>query len=610
MSSGNERASFTIELRDETSAPAQDAAGALEALKKKIQADTAALREMQAALRAMKGATGAAGDAAKALKDRIDAQKAGLAAAQAQYVRLGGAFGRASPGARSLLGHLGELGDQIRGLPGPLGALGGRLSALASPAALAAGAIALLIGGLAALVAVTASATAALLRYGVAQADARRSELLRLEGLTSLRTWYGLAAGSATELQAAIDRVNDATGVGRGPLEQYTAQLHRMGLRGENLTQALEGMAIVGAVQGDRWARRFAGMAAGAARTGRSVRALADDVRARLGGIAARRMLSLDVQAQRLRDSFQRLFGDLRIEGFLGALNEMTRMFSQSTATGRALKAIVEALFNPLLDAIGGAAPLVRRFFQGMVIGALQLTIVILRLALWLRRTFGDSEILRGIRGLDAGLVALGIGAGVFFVIAGLGAVVIGALAATFGVLVGTTVAAVAAFFWIRDAIASVIARVQQLVEQIRATDFSALGRALADGIVRGLQSGANRVTQAVRGLAAQARGALESALGIASPSRVFAELGVQIPAGLAQGVERGAGAAQDAIDGMVGPPALAAGGTTTHVSIEGGIHVHAQSGDQARQIAESIREQLAEVLEGLGVSIGAEVPS
>lgn len=608
MASGDDRASFTIELRDETSASAQDAAGALEALKKKIQADTAALREMQAALRAMKGATGAAGDAAKALKDRIDAQKAGLASAQAAYVRLGGSFGRATPGARSLLGRLGELGDEIRALPGPLGALGGRLSALASPAALAAGAIALLIGGVAALVAITASATAALLRYGVAQADARRSELLRLEGLTSLRNWYGLAAGSATELQGAIDRVNDATGVGRGQLEQYTAQLYRMGLRGENLSQALEGMAIVGAVQGERMARRFAGMAAGAARTGRAVRALADDVRARLGGIAARRMLSLDVQAQRLQDSFRRIFGDLRIEGFLGALNEMTRMFSQSTATGRALKAIVEALFNPLLDAIGRASPLARRFFQGMVLGALGLTIAILRLALWFRRTFGDSELLRGIRGVDAGMVALGVGAGVFFVIAGLGAVVLGALVATLGVLVGTTVAAVAAFYWIRDAIAAVVLRVQQLVEWFRTTDFTALGSALADGIVRGLQTGANRVTQAVRGLASQARGALESALGIASPSRVFAELGVQIPAGLAQGVERGSGAAQDAVDGMVGPPALARGGTTTHVSIEGGIHVHAQSGDQARQIAESIREQLAEILEGLGVSIGAEV--
>lgn len=611
MASGDDRASFAIELRDETSAPAKDAASALEALKAKIKADTAALREMQAAMRAMKGATGGGAlKAMKDLKDKIDAQKASIAAAQAKYLQLGGTFGTVAQRTHAASSGFDGLLGRLTGLPGPLGALGSRLSSLASLSTAAAGMIALVVSALAAFAAATARATAQLFRYGIAQSNARRAELGRLEGLTTLRRWYGLTAGSATEMQAAIDRVNEATAVGRGQLEQYTAQLHRMGLRGDNLTQALEGMAIVGAVQGEAMARRFAGMAAGANRAGHSVRALADDVRARLGGVAARRMLDLDVQMRRFHDSLGRIFGDLRIEGFLRALNEMTSMFSQSTATGRALKAIVETIFNPVLDAAGSGAPLVRRFFQGMVVGALLVTIGVIRLARLLQSVFGGSEILRGI---NAQRIAFGLGAavvGAFVFTLAAAAAVAGLVVAAVGAITATVAAASAGILAGVAALAGLVAAGIRAVQWFRSTDFSSLGRSIVDGLIRGIQVGALRIPASMQNLAAQARGALEQALRMRSPSRVFAELGAQIPAGLAVGVERGAGAAQDAVDGMVGTPTLAAGGSTTHVSIEGGIHVHAQSGDQAREIAESIHEQLAAVLEGLGASIGSSVPA
>lgn len=605
-----ERASFVIDLRDETSAPANDAASALEALQKKIKEDTAELRNMQKALRNLKGAKGETAEAAKALKDKIDAQKAAIAKAQARYVQLGGTFGPVTRGTHVMTSGFSGLLDRVGAMPGPLGAMGSRLSGLLNPAAALAAVITAVTAAMAALATAAGAATAALFRYGLAQSNARRAELVRLEGLTTIRRWHGLAAGSATEMQAAIDRVSDATGVGRGQLEAYTRQLHRMGLRGENLNQALEGMAIVGAVQGERWARQFASMSAGVARTGGEVRRLADDVRARLGGIARRRMLDLTVQTELLRERLRRIFGDLRIEGFLQGLADMTRMLSQSTATGRALKAIVEAMFNPFLDALGEAQPLARRFFQGMVLGAQMLAIQVLRLAIWFRRTFGSNEL---IRGLDAQKVALYAGIAVVATFVGVmaaAAVAVGLVAAAVVAVAATVASMVSAFAAAAAAVGGLIFAGVRLAQWFRDADFEAMGRALVDGLVRGIERGANRVRNSIQGMARRARGALESALGIASPSRVFAELGAQIPAGLAQGVERGGERAQSAVDDLVAVPTLrATGGGQTYVSIDGGIHVHAQNGEQARDVAEHIREQLAEVLEGLGVSLGAPEP-
>ncbi|MBZ0119437.1 MAG: hypothetical protein K8H88_20780, partial [Sandaracinaceae bacterium] len=331
-------------------------------------------------MRNLKGASTPNVQAMKALQDRITATKQSVAQAQGKVLELGGGLGTLKRAGAGSSAGLKELLSTAQGMPGPLGGLASKLGAIrglvAGGGAIAAGVLAI-AAALVALVAAAGAATVALLRYGIAQADARRSELLRLEGLTTIRRHYYLAAGNATAMQAAIDRVSASVALGRGELVGYTQQLYRMGLRGQALEDALQGMATVASVQGEEQARRFAGMAAGAARAGGSVRRLADLVERRLGGIAARQLLSLDVQAAKLRESFAAIFLGLRIEGFLEGLRTLTQLFSQNTATGRALKTIAEALLQPLIDDLTRLAPFARRFFQGMVIGALQLTILI-----------------------------------------------------------------------------------------------------------------------------------------------------------------------------------------------------------------------------------------
>lgn len=587
MATADAKSTYAIELQDDTSGAASKAARALTDLKAKIDGDTKALREMQAAMRNLKGATGQGAQAAKELGDRIAAQKAKIAQAQGAYVSLGGTFEKIKPKTDAAKGGLEGLLTQLQGLRG----------AVASGGPIAIGIMAI-VTALAGLVIGLGAAAVALARFGVASANARREELLQLEGLTTLRNWYGIAAGSATELQRSIDDVAASSALARGAINAHAQGLYRAGLRGQALRDTLEALAITEAVQGAAGVARMRGRLIADARAGRSARALAG-VQSRLGALARRQMLGLDVQSRKLRESFDAIFRGVSIEPFLEGLNEITSLFSQNSVVGRALKTIIDAIFPPMLATLRRLAPVGQAFFEGLVIGALIVTIAVLRVRNWLRRTFGDSELFQN---MDALRVAMIIGAGAVLV----GAAALAAFATGAALIVAPLVAAAFAVLSIVDAGAG-------LVRWFRSTDFTALGAAIADGLVAGIRNGVARVTNAVRGLAQTARSVFERAMEIASPSRVFARLGGQLPAGLGQGIERGTPRVAGAVDRLVEVPAdveapSGAGGAVaraeTHVSIDT-IVIQTQATD-APGIAVDIRAALAEILEGLAIQAGA----
>ncbi len=595
-----ETASFAVAIKDESSGPADDAARALQRLRDQIDGDLKALRGMEAAMKRLKSATTPNEAAIKELGGRMAALKSKVDEGEAAFVSLGGSYTklkRSSP--KSWFADLAAAAGQA---PGPLGGVTARLASLQG--ALAGG---LLVAGLlavaAAVVAIgvaSVGAVGALGAYGVAQADAARSELLRLEALTKLRRIQGAGVGNASEMQAAIDRVSDSTALGRDKLEEYTAQLYRMGVRGANLDAALEGMAIRGAVLGDQYARGFAAMAAGAARAGRDVGALTEAVRGRLGGVAARQLLSLDVQARRLRQNFSALFRGLKIDGFLGALKGVADLFSQSTASGRAMKQILEVMFQPLLDGAEGAGPVVKRFFQGMIIAAQELTIAVLRIRIWFKRTFGDSEILANLDAARVGALAGG------FAFSVLAVAVIGSVVAL-GLLAAAIAIPIVLLGALGYAIASVV---DKAITYFQNTSWRDIGFDLVDGLTGGLLSGGARAIEAVRKLAGRLRDTLTSALQIRSPSRVFAGLGVQIPRGLAMGVEADTPRVERAVEDMVGVPSAVGvrGGAGAGVSISiGDVHVHASSTDPG-EMAQSFVDKLVLALQGAGIGMGALV--
>jgi len=81
-----------------------------------------------------------------------------------------------------------------------------------------------------------------------------------------------------------------------------------------------------------------------------------------------------------------------------------------------------------------------------------------------------------------------------------------------------------------------------------------AAGTSFVQGLIGGITSGAGALVAAVQGLASSALGAFKGVLGIASPSKVMAEMGGHTVDGFAQGVDASADKAQASMDAMVTP--------------------------------------------------------
>jgi hypothetical protein len=666
MTTADAQATFEIKLEDGTSGPAGSATAALDMLRAGIERDNKALGAMQKAMRNLQGATTPNLQQLEMLRAKIADKKNAIAGAQASFISLGGSFTRNGKGSKSLQDRLADLSRQTQGMPGPLSALIGRfeaMSKLVGGRGIALGLIAI-VAGLTALVAATGKAIAALYSYGIAQADARRSELLHIEGLTKVRNWYGLAAGNAGEMQTAIDRVAASSALGRDKIAAYSDQLYRMGMRGENLSAALEGVAIKSVAQGEAQASMFANWAAGAARTGGNVRKLADDVKARLGGIAGRAMLSLTVQSEKQRESFAALFSGLRIENYLKSMSTVRGLLSQSTASGRALKTMLTVMLQPLVDATTKAQPIIKRFFQGMILGAQSIVIAVLKVRNWFKRTFGAPDILGGF---DAQNAALRVGKVAVYLLAGglaLASLLATGLAiklvtflvpALWSLVTSTAALAVnglivaAPFLLAAAAIFAVINTGRLLIQLWKEIDFSLLGKYMWQGLVDGLTSGVAAVKAAVKHLGATSVSLFRNLIGARSPSRVFAGLGLAIPMGVSVGVNRGAPAARQSIRDMVRPaplvpllgravgvlarkpvvapqaqlpvertrvsiPAARAEGDAGSRAVNartvtltiGDVHVHSSS-DKPREQARAFRRELEDILESVAFQLGAQ---
>jgi len=173
-----------------------------------------------------------------------------------------------------------------------------------------------------------------------------------------------------------------------------------------------------------------------------------------------------------------------------------------------------------------------------MVIGALVLTIALLKVRRWFRETFGDSELLKQ---LDLQKVALYAGAAAFGLLvaglmgaalaAGILAVALGAVVLAIGLVFGL-MAVGAGLVLLPFAIAAglvyaFVKAIEWLIDTWQATDWGALGTAIVDGLVAGLKHGAKWVINAITDLASSATKAFKAKLRIGSPSKVFAEAGV-----------------------------------------------------------------------------------
>ena len=84
-----------------------------------------------------------------------------------------------------------------------------------------------------------------------------------------------------------------------------------------------------------------------------------------------------------------------------------------------------------------------------------------------------------------------------------------------------------------------------------KVSEFVDVGRAIADGIKDGVRNTWDSLVSKLKGLVALLPAAVKKILGIASPSKVFAALGWQLPNGLAVGIENAIPIATRAVDKM-----------------------------------------------------------
>ena len=610
-----ETAKFALELEDGITAGAVSAEDGLQSLQSQIDKDTKSLAQMKKAMRQMQSASSVDIEAFRKLQSEIDSTQEGIGKARAAFVNLGGDFSKIGKKKRPKLTTdvekpkaLDQMKATVEQLPGPFGKAGtaisgarAKIEGLTAATGVAGavilgvvGVITLMVAALVALTAATAKATTELLKYAAAQADAMRSERLRLEGLGTLRRWMRLTGKDAAQMSESINRVSETVPLARSQISGYGTELHRLGIRGRAAESALEALSIAQAVQGDRGRQRMMMLVRMAGHSEGAMADLAERVRKELGGNAAAQMRSLTMISTKLRESFQALFTGLNLTPLLSGLFRLSQLLSRNTDSGRALRAIMTAVLTPFIGELGSAAEGIEWFAKELIILALKAAIVFVRVRNAIRDAFGEGilgRIMRTQRAMDAFHILL-IAAGIV-----VGALAVG-MAFMVAVIIGAATPLLAlswAIYRIYQAIEPLLARVPKFRELFSPAYWAGAGLSMIEGIERGLRSGVDRLRSAVTGVANEAMNSFRDALGIHSPSRVFAQFGMDISRGVAEGVDRGASEASGAAGRMMSTTTnnvqSVRGGPSRSVTI-GELHVHAGEGgeDTAQQVADALR--------------------
>lgn len=330
---------------------------------------------------------------------------------------------------------------------------------------------------------------------------------------------------------------------------------------------------------------------------------------------------------ERMQLGMKKLFQGLQLDKFIAGLEDVMTLFDEGTSSANGMKKLIETIFQPLFDGAAKAAPYVKEFFKGLILGALLVVIAVLsirnaifkamspEMRAWIKQTVDKVFTLEN---------ALKLGQVAAFAIAA----VIGLLVAVLAIMYGWIVALVAVIanwsqvtrylseVWdevttaVSDAIDDMIDYVTGAWDDL-VTGAKDGAAAMITGIVDGIKAGAKWVYDAVTGLAGGAVGKFKSVLGIKSPSAVFALQGEMSGAGYAEGIEDSAPTVAGAIEAMVSPsdaaaPKVVGGGggasTARTIHIE---HLNVGNTPVAQENFAAFKRMLTDALEGASLTIG-----
>jgi hypothetical protein len=553
----------------------------------KASSTAAAMNAAAASLDNLKGSAAAAADnetrLATALKTETAAAKASEAAAKAQAKTTATAATATATAASKVAKGTDDAGKaagtgaiNFRALSSGLGKLGGPLGSIGSQAAGAGGALQKLSKALGAagpyvaaavlavaLAAAFVVATLAITKFAIGQADAARTSALLSAGIA-----HSVAGGEV--LDAQLDDLASKVPIARDELASMAKGLSDGGLRGKDLAASLQNAAVKAA-------------------------------QLKFGPDFQKELLSLDSQATRFKFNIASIFGGLKIEGFLQALSKLVGLFDANEASGKAIKVVFESMFQPAVDGLTALVP-------KAVTAFLQLEILALKAAIAIKPYVGI------LKDIGIGFVVLG---GVVVAVIAIAIAVVLACVAAFGLLLALPFLIADAFKYLAAAIPAGLGaamdwlegKFNAVVDFLSGLSLGDIGRMLIQGLIDGIMGAGPGVLSAITGIAGGAVDAAKSALGIKSPSTVFAEIGEHTAAGMEKGVDAGAGGVQSSVEALVTPPDAAKGGAGATASGTGGGNIYyltiIAGGDDPSSFVDSFRE----FLEGLGAQAGTAVP-
>lgn len=547
------RAVFTIDVDSGgVTEGSNSAADALKKLKESIEGDKTALKELEQQMKLMQSGTSMNVAEFKSLKDQLEKKKASIQSSSQEYVKLGGKLGdlgkkakETGSSAAGLSTRVGELGSKVSAMPGPLGAAGGSLSQFAS----------LLSNPYVAVAALTVALVAGVVALGVwavKSADAARSNRIFLAAMTG-------SSSAGAQLGRSIESLAKTIPLAKEQIQGIAQALNDKGLKGTQLeaamgaiarTQSVLGAGAAGKLQAivDKSAqlKKFTANALDFQGSGISLDDVAGALAKRTGTTLARARESIKAGAVDLKTGLQAL-DDATKTKLGGAAAKMSISLS---AIGDRASDVFGSLFadldiEPILKALRGVIDMFdASSAEGQALRELAKTVL--------------QPLLEFVAGSG--------GAAVKAFIQNL---IIGALLVAIG------------FFKVRNALRDLgDVDLSEMVDKLEV-----LGGAMIDGLVQAIQDGAGAVIEAITGVAGDAVAAAKAVLGIASPSKVFAQLGSYTVQGFAKGVDDSAELAGDSMGRMIDPVVARAQGATTNNTVtktstrQGGethLHLHA----------------------------------
>jgi hypothetical protein len=505
---------------------------------------------------------------------------------------------------------LDALGEKAGGLAEMLGPVGVGVAATA-------GAF-LAIGG------VLAGVTVALGAFALEASEAKEKALATLSAL-------GGGSEKAKQLYDALGAARDGLGMTRAELVPLTEQLLGMGVSTDLVGTKLKALATVKALGVEGGPEEYlaitkklqAGLPIAARelgnlyKTGVNVNEIAKamgistkalEASLKKGGAAsktfgaeldkmvtdkgaealAHQALSLTAQWDNFKESITDLFADVDVAPFLAGLKDLLGIFGAGTSSGKTFKAAITGAMNGVFVAASKALPYIKVGIERMIIVALKAYIIV--------KTHWTT--------IATVLKYVGIA---FAVV--VGAVVL--VGAAFAAFIVTVVAVTGAMIGLAGLIVAFVVKAVVALASW-ATSATQAATDFVMGLVNGVKNGAGLVIDAVKGLGKSVLGGLKNVLGIASPSKEFAKLGMHAGAGFAAGLDastagvsfsaEGMGAAATQSAAPVASRSSSGGGGGAQVTFAPGSVVINGAGKDVEQITELM---LATVFEKIALTQG-----